>query len=241
MNILILSYKRANNVITGKYLKTAKIVVPNSQVEEYKRYNDNEIIGIDDSKDGDICKKRNAALDLFNDDTVLMDDDIKNIGYNQDGTGSFYLSEERFVNFAKNAFEMSREIGTVLWGLNQNYDPLNYKSYSPLSLTSCVLGPVMGISKENKLRFDLELTLKEDYDFSLQVLFQYRKILRFNKYHYIAGHIDNTGGVVSYRTMEKELWQAKRLQQKWGSKVVKIERNTQRGGQTINPKIISPL
>ena len=243
MKICVLSYKRADEVITGRYLPAATIVVPESQEVEYRQYNKNPIVACPDAEDGNISKKRNWTIKHFKDkeDIVLMDDDIRQIGYNEDGTGSFRISPKRFEEFCLIAFNMCRELGTPLWGLNQNFDPLNYKSYSPFSFTSCVLGPVMGICKENDFLFDEDIYLKEDYDFSLQVLLKYRKILRFNKYHYVSKHIFNKGGLVGTRSKELEKEHALRLQQKWGNKVVTIFRTTAYGNETINPKVAVPI
>lgn len=83
--------------------------------------------------------------------------------------------------------------------------------------------------------------LKEDYDYSLQILNKYRKILRFNKYHYVCGHIKVKGGCASYRTSDKELEQAQKFQAKWGSRIVKIQRLTQGGNASINPVVNIPI
>jgi hypothetical protein len=242
MKVCILSYKRPDTVLTGKYLDFATLVVPESQKTEYQKYNKNEILTCPDTVDGNVSRKRNWILDQFKDeDLVTMDDDINQIGYNQSGTGSFALTAQKFWNFCLIAFNMAREIGTPLWGLNQNFDPLNYKAYSPFSLTSPVLGPTLGFCAGIDTRFDENIPLKEDYDFSLQVLLKYRKILRFNKYHYVSKHLTNKGGLIGYRSMDKELEQATLLQKKWGSKIVQIERKTAYGTATVNPKIQIPI
>jgi hypothetical protein len=40
---------------------------------------------------------------------------------------------------------------------------------------------------------------------SLQQLRKYKKVLRLNKFHYLCEHGDNKGGIVSYRSKEKEI------------------------------------
>ena len=148
MKIAIISYGRADKVITREWLKRAELVVPERQKEDYeKKYK--RVVAVPDKLDGNSTKKKNAVLNLYKgEDIVILDDDIKSIGYNEDGTGSFPLTEQKFIDFCKIAFNMTRELGTVLWGLNQNFDPLNYKTYSPFSLTSCALAPTLGFSKD---------------------------------------------------------------------------------------------
>jgi hypothetical protein len=137
---------------------------------------------------------------------------------------------------------MAKELNTVLWGVGLQKDPRFYHIYTPFSLSSVILGPLMGIRNIDKeLRYDLMLPLKEDYDFSLQVLKKYRKILRCNKWHYDGAHINNKGGIIGMRNVERETENAKLLEMKWGSRIVDIGRKTQHGNVTINPIVRSPI
>ena len=86
-----------------------------------------------------------------------------------------------------------------------------------------------------ELRYDENIPLKEDYDFWLQSIRKYRKTLRFQSYHYMVDHINKTGGVVSYRTKQREEEQNKLLQKKWGSRVVKYDIT-----KSINPRVHIP-
>ena len=242
MKIVIVSYGRADKVITRRWLSRADLIVPESQREAYEK-NYKRVVSIPDELDGNIAKKRNAVLDLHKgDDVVMIDDDIKSVGYNEE-RAPFHLTEKRLVEFCLMAFRMAREIGTVLWGLNPNEDPVNYNIYCPFNLTSCILGPFLGITKENELRFAEDLATKEDYDFSLQVLQKHRKVLRFNKYFYVGLHTLNKGGIVSQRTMESDLSVNKRLQEKWGSSIVILDRKTHtpKRNKTINPSVRPPI
>jgi len=99
----------------------------------------------------------------------------------------------------------------------------------------------MDITKDKDIRFDDRLGLKEDYDYSIQVLRKFRKILRFNKYHYVSAHIKKKGGCASYRTMKKEEEQAILFQKKWGKAIVHITRKTQGGNMSINPVVHCPI
>jgi len=242
MIIAIPSYKRAENCITAQIFKKGVICCHEFEVEEYKKHNKNEIKSIPDELKGKgMAVIRNWILDNFKDEEILMlDDDIEAVGY-YENCEQYLMNEQEFYAFVDMAFRMTKEVGTKLWGLNLQFDKKFYREYSPFSLSSVVLGPCFGVIKDKGVRFDEQLGLKEDYDYSLQVLNKYRKILRFNKYHYVCGHIKVKGGCASYRTSDKELEQAQKFQAKWGSRIVKIQRLTQGGNASINPVVNIPI
>ena len=69
--------------------------------------------------------------------------------------------------------------------------------------------------KPNQLKFDTNLRLKEDYDYTLQHIKQVGCI-RYQKYLNSFRHYSNFGGAVSYRTNKLEKETILYLQQKWG-------------------------
>jgi len=240
--IAIPSYKRASDCQTAKLFSRGIIFCHEFEVEEYKKHNRNKIIAIPDNLAGKgMAVIRNFMLDNTKENNVVfLDDDIKQFGY-YENLQLFIMSENEVYHFFDNAFRMSEEMGTKLWGVNLQSDKKFYREYSPFSLSSVILGPCMGITKDKDLRFDERLGLKEDYDYSIQVLRKFRKILRFNKYHYVSAHIKKKGGCASYRTMKKEEEQAKLFQKKWGRSVVQIKRKTQGGNLSINPVVHCPI
>lgn len=240
MIIAIPSYRRANDCITAKYIKSAVIFCHEFEAEDYREHNENEIVVMsDDLKGKGMAVIRNEILRLTKDDDVLMmDDDVKYVGF-YDKQKLIRMSGDDVVEFAKSGFRMCKEFGTVLWGLNLQSDKKFYREYSPFSFSSVVLGPFFGIVKNEKIKFDDSLGLKEDYDYALQVLNKFRKVLRFNKYHYSCAHMDKSGGCANYRTSKKEQEQALAFQKKWGSRIVKIDMKTQGGNMSINPVVNS--
>lgn len=242
MIVNIISYGRAKDVVTAQWLHKANIVVPNSQKAEYELYNpNNPIIGIPDELDGNTSRKRNATLDLFKgEDVTIVDDDMKAVGYFEDGRNNI-VREDYFLEFCENMYQMCKEVGTILWGVNVQSDRKFYREYSPFSLSSVVLGPWSNIVNTDNLRYREEIYLKEDYDFSLQVLNKYRKILRNNKWFYVSEHIKNSGGLASKRNFDREREHALRFQKIWGSKIVDLKRKTQGGNVTINPIVRIPI
>jgi hypothetical protein len=109
--------------------------------------------------------------------------------------------------------------GVKLWGINVNYDKQCYREYTPFSLTSYIGGPFM-VHIDTDLRFDERLPLKEDYDYTLQHLNKYRKVLRVNKFFYVVKQMEQVGGCATYRNLEREIEQLNLLRKKWGSRIV---------------------
>lgn len=240
--IAIPSYRRPEDCITAKWLTKAVIFCAESEAEAYRKFNKNKIITIPDKLEGKgMSIVRNYILDHTQTKNVLLlDDDIKQFGY-YEKLETFMMTEDECYTLFGNFFRMAEDAHTGLWGINLQSDKKFYREYSPLSLSSVILGPCMGILKDKAIRFDERLGLKEDYDYSLQVLRKYRKILRFNKYHYVAAHIKKKGGCATYRTMKREKDQAELLQKKWGSRIVQIKRKTQGGNMSINPVVHCPI
>lgn len=236
-DVYVPSYGRAAALKTHKVFPDAIIVCPESQVDEYKKYNpDLQYMVCPDSIEGNMARKRNWIKDHAKKDWfVVVDDDLDYIG-GYEHHKEIKLTTEQIMQLCHNMFVMCEDIGTVLWGVNLQRGTLLYKEYQPFSTLSVVLGPLTGHIKSD-LRYDETLPLKEDYDYSLQVLHKYHCILRFNKYFYFVGHMTGqTGGCVSFRRMDIEESQNKLLQRKWGSSVVKFDMS-----KDIDPRIKVPL
>lgn len=238
ISIITPSYKRADNVKARCVFGDRLIIACHEfEAEEYKKFNpDNKLLIIPDSLRGNMGSVRNFMLE--NSPTkylVMIDDDVIEVGYHQDMKQHSFESLDEILSFIADGFVMAEEMGTVLWGLNLQSDPKFYREYSPFSLLSPVLGP-FSCHIVSDLRYDERLGLNEDYDFALQVLQKYHKILRFNKYYYMAGHLTEKGGCGAYRTMDKEIAQSKIMIKKWGNKVVKYNFD-----KSTNPRITVPL
>ena len=236
ISIITPSYKRANNVKARCVFGDRLIIACHEfEVEEYEKFNpDNKLLVIPDDLRGNMAKVRNFMLE--NSPTkylVMIDDDVIEVGYHE-SMKTIPFEFDKLMSFIVNGFVMAEELGTVLWGLNLQSDPKFYREYSPISFLSPVLGP-FSCHIVNDLRYDERLGLNEDYDYALQVLQRYHKILRFNKYYYLAGHLTEKGGCGAYRTMDKEVAQSKIMIKKWGNKVVKYNFD-----KSTNPRISVP-
>ena len=225
MNIVIPSYKRADNLIGKDYFYMAKYIVPESQRKEYvDSLGEERVICCKDEEDGNIGKKRNWILKNIERPLIMIDDDVKSlrlfenrkeykIGVNMD--------KEDLNDFFEMLVEMCEGFGAKMFGLLPLQDPGAYLEFKPFSLTSMSLGPFQGHLKHN-LIFDEWVGTKDDYDMCLQQMNEYKMVFRYNKVCYLDADGDKkAGGIVSYRSLDKEIEYCKRIMKKWGTRIIK--------------------
>lgn len=234
------SYGRPDDCITHEYLKELTYVVSEREAEAYRKVHD-KVITVPDEVQGSYARVCNYILENNQDKKiVIMDDDISAIRYYENREVHTLSEEEVYATFENNA-RMTDELGAKYWGLNILPDKQAYREYSPFSTVSYCGGPVQGFVY-NDLLFDEDMLLKEDYDMTLQQLNKYRKVLRFNKYHYVAKQSVNVGGCATYRTYEEEKKRTDMLQKKWGDKIVKYDKSDRKGKNfDYNPIITPPI
>ena len=75
--------------------------------------------------------------------------------------------------------------------------------------------------------------MKEDVDFFLQNIQKYHKALRVEKYYINKESFTNEGGANAIRNSMLEKEQFKRMQEKWGSKIIRPNRPTAKKNSTI--------
>lgn len=235
------SYKRPEKSITQINYPVVKLVVRESEAEEY-RENGNEIIVCPDSAQGNLCRVRNWILDNLYDDAdciVILDDDCKSIGRWQDQDNKKFNSDE-LVEFCESSSMLCSELGFKHWGLNCVTDKGAYREYTPFGFLQYIGGPFQAHLKESKIRYDENLPLKEDYDMTLQHIKKYDGCLRINYAHYDVKQAEQTGGCATYRNLQKEKEQFFDLQRKWGKDIVVRDKASKRSFD-FNPIIKVPI
>lgn len=246
MNVIIPSYKRAYDLKGKDYFFMAKYCVPESQKDEYI-----EVLGIDrvitlpDIDDGDIVKKRNWILKNIPRPLIMIDDDVKSINYYEKRSGKIdgeqkkkELDKNLLIEFFKHNFKLAEDFGVKMWGLAQNEDNRIYKEFLPFNLSNIILGPFQG-HLQHDLEFDKRVGTKDDYDMALQQLHKFKKVLRLNKFHYLCEHGDNKGGIVSYRSKEKEIEYCKQIMIKWGKKIIQYRIPPKKMTDLLNAKKVN--
>lgn len=242
MNVIIPSYKRSHDLKGKDYFFMAKYCVPESQKDEYiKEVGENRVITLPDNEDGDIVKKRNWILKNIPRPLIMIDDDVKEICYFESDNNNpikLILNKDLLNDFFQNSFNLCNEFNCKMWGINQNTDPLAYKQYNPFNLSKIILGPFQG-HLEHELLFDSKVGTKDDYDMALQQLHKYKRVLRLNKFSYECQHGDNKGGIVSYRSKEKEIEYCKQIMLKWGKKIIQYKIPPQKMNDLLNAKKVN--
>ena len=248
IEILAPSYRRAHMAFTQEYISACRYVVSEDEAPEYKRAG-KKIIPCPTSAQGNLCRVRNWILDNTEAEGVLiLDDDISALGAFE-GNKAKRFTEHEAMEFIETGFVLAREWGVKFWGVNIAPDKVNYREYTPFSTTAYIGGPFQA-HIGNPCRYDERLSLKEDYDMTLQVLSKFRQALRFNMAFYVAKQTEQVGGCATYRTSEREREHFERLRKKWGSHIVRKDGGenkayTRKRGasvkQDINPIICAPI
>ena len=232
---LVPSYKRAKTMTTLDYLDKAVAVVSEDEIEEYRKYNpgyseDRFIVCPREYQGKGKPKILNWILDnCWDEETdaiIELDDDIHGYMVNVKNGKSRRLEADEVYEIFENNCNLAREWGCGIWGLNINSDPLTYDEFVPFRLHGYIDGGTVGHVIRNELRYDEELSVKEDVDYFLQNLKKYHKALRIEKYWIKKESFTNEGGANAIRTSRLEKAQFKRMQEKWGSDVIRPNKPT---------------
>jgi hypothetical protein len=235
------SYKRPEKSITQKNYPFIKLVVCESQSEEYL-LNGNDIIICPDNAQGNISRIRNWIKDnLMNnfDAIIMIDDDNNGIGIWQKQKYKILNSDE-LQEFCENIAIMCNDFGFKSFGLNCVIDKGAYMEHTPFSTNKFIGAPFHGILKGNKCIYDESIPLKEDYDWTLQNLKKYKGVLRINFASYHVKQAEQIGGCANMRNIKEEEKQFNLLQSKWGNKIIQKDNKSKRKFD-FNPILKTPL
>jgi hypothetical protein len=166
---------------------------------------------------GTLMQSRNAALDMaFNENKICvqLSDDLKKVTTNKNFAAKKQVDIDFAINQLVNVFQ--KVDGVYLMGIPPTSNDFFAKSL--ISKNTFCIGDMLFV-KPNDLRFDTSLTLKEDYDYTLQHLSKYQNCFRYQKYLFEFEHYKNKGGAVDYRTEQEEQKNIKILFAKWGNKI----------------------
>ena len=228
------SYKRAGSITTPYYIKKCKVYVSPKEYEEYVRLNpeikDNFVALPEGVQGFGKGKCLNWLLDnLWDDKTdaiICIDDDMSCLKAHVINGKDREIEEEEFYEIIEHYTDLAKQFGVGLWSFNLNSDPMTYDCFKPFRFHSYLDGQVTCWCEDNGIRYDLELSIKEDVDFFLQNIAMYHKALRVDKYYPVCKGFTNEGGCFDLRNAEEEQRQFKLMQEKWGSSIIRPNKPT---------------
>jgi len=165
---------------------------------------------------GNLMQSRNFALDhSFKERKICvqLSDDIKKVTVNKNFGEQKKIELDKAIKDIVNKFNKVK--GVKLLGIPPTDNFFFAKNI--VSANTFCIGDLLFI-KPNNLRFDEQLTLKEDYDYTLQHQEKWGTI-RYQKYLFTFEHYSNKGGAVDIRNDKEEKKNILILKSKWGNKV----------------------
>lgn len=167
---------------------------------------------------GLLCESRNAALDdAFKKKVpcVELSDDLSRVRIvktvAKDVTRLKDIDLKKAVEYMQ---RLGKRYGVKLVGVAPTTNLFFFNEKRKYSFKNFIVGDFIMVFPSD-LRFDCDISLKEDYDFTLQHLKTFGKVLRCNDVFAYFSHRKNKGGAVRYRTSELEQSTIEYLKKKW--------------------------
>ena len=200
IHIGIISHQRSGNVQKMQELIGVPVTwyVGENELEDYKNAGAINVI-----ESGGLCDSRNAILeDAFKDNkyAVELSDDLDKIML-ATFIGGNKKEKITFLQALEIMYDTLRQSPFYLAGVSPTDNP--FFCVTDISIYNFIVGDFIMI-KPCDLRFDKNLRLKEDYDFTVQHIKKYKGVLRMNRILATFKHYSNSGGAVSVRNDEKE-------------------------------------
>ena len=156
MLIAVASKSRAGKTTTNKILPNiATFYVPESEVHQYSYIKN--VIGVPKAIQG-ITQTRNWILKNTKEQKVVMlDDDVKSCGYNQNlayKTIKHEIKNESFwyEEFVK-AFDICQQMNYKMWGVKTEGSPISTHPYKPILTRTYLTASCMGLINDGEFYF----------------------------------------------------------------------------------------
>jgi hypothetical protein len=211
IHIAIISHARPLNVVKmQRHLDGLPCTwyVASEDIDLYTRAGAQMVIA-----SGGLINSRNRALDDAGDNLCLqLSDDLQAVKQATRTSQSKPMTLAAAMGLMVNALQASP---FYLCGTAPTDNDFYYSPARRIG-SGFIVGDMI-LVKPCPLRFDGQLRLKEDYDYTLQHMRYYGGVLRMNEILCSFQHRDNAGGAVEYRNSDLERDSIRYLRRKWGN------------------------
>jgi glycosyltransferase involved in cell wall biosynthesis len=178
--ILIASKGRADNIKTLTHFPDAIILVEPQELEEYKKHSKN-VVSIEQNDQG-IAYVRNFALQFARKNNYdwfwMMDDDIRAFVMHNNGK-AVRVSGKKAIDWSEKALLQTKGVGQAAL----EYSQYVWSSKGGFSWNSyCDVCVCINVELTKDLEYDRNVNLKEDRDFTIQVLKKGHTTLRIQTF-----------------------------------------------------------
>ena len=210
------SHNRADSVSTN--INNMILFVDIREVEEYRKYNNFEIVthkGLTN-----LSEIRQSVYTQFS-DVFMVDDDIQCV-QKLYKTKDQDISPNNIYELIQETYKKSKDVGSYLFGFNNDPNPTHYNQHKPFVLNSYINGCAFGLIKNENLYFDEETVACESHWINLLNAYHNRFCFIDKRFHFRQKK-DSTfllpGGQTAKRTLQTEKADTIFLKKKFGDSV----------------------
>lgn len=223
VKLIIVSHKRADNVLSAQAFANAAICVEESQVEEYKKHNpDSEIIAHPDSVIVLSAKYRWIHEKFGN--IAIIGDDISYLSrcYLEDQTNNANIvTPETAYELIQTTANTAKQLGCKVFGFSKESNPLTYSGHQPFKIKGLLSGGVIGMFEDFQLKVTDRCTSGLDY-FISGLNAYYNRILFIDSRFLVKckeGTFVTKGGMSEFRTIDSEKNDYKYMKELFGDAI----------------------
>lgn len=217
--LTIISHKRPDNV-----KRMTELVGPATWCvgdDEGADYADAGAVSVVET--GNLCRSRNAAIDMAQEHDahampcVELSDDLTKvqIALWSIEKNKIVAQDCSFLIALGRVLDGMLQTGAQLAGVAPTANPFYANVEKPVHPSAFIVGDFIVIGPDTKLRFDEKMTLKEDYDYTLQHIMTHGCVARRDDVLATFLHRKNAGGACAVRTAELEQSNIAHLKAKW--------------------------
>lgn len=217
VHLAVISTGRPDNVpLMQKIIgNRATWYVKPGETQAYEQAGASSVIEVENG----LCAARNRAINdgaLQGAYTVELSDDLTGLAFALDKKETVPLTFPEALSKVLGAMNVT---GFHLAGVAPTSNPYFSDPNKRIVTHKFIVGDFIIVSPDTDLRFDENLKLKEDYDYTLQHLHRYGGVARVDSIMATFKHRTNPGGAVEFRNAEREQEAISYLKAKWPGEI----------------------